>query len=67
MSKAKKAYQLYKTNLITSEEIGKTISLQKIHAYLFEGLYDFAGIIRTKTISKGGFIFSNGDFLPQTL
>ena len=63
----KKAYQLYKTNLINEEEIGKTISLQKIHAYLFEGLYDFAGKIRTKTISKGGFIFANGDYLPQTL
>ena len=63
----KKAYQLCKTNLINEEEIGKTISLQKIHAYLFEGLYDFAGKIRTKTISKGGFIFANGDYLPQTL
>lgn len=63
----KKAYQLYKTNLINEEEIGKAISLQKIHAYLFEGLYDFAGKIRTKTISKGGFIFANGDYLPQTL
>ena len=63
----KKAYQLYKTNLINEEEIGKTISLQKIHAYLFEGLYDFAGKIRTKTTSKGGFIFANGDYLPETL
>ena len=63
----KKAYELYKTDLIGDEEIGKTISLQKIHAYLFEGLYDFAGKIRTKTISKGGFLFANGDYLPQTL
>ena len=63
----KKAYQLFKTHLINEEEIGKTISLQKIHAYLFEGLYDFAGQIRTKTISKGGFVFANGSFLPQTL
>lgn len=63
----RKAYQLYKTNLINEDEVGKTISLQKIHAYLFEGLYDFAGKIRTKTISKGGFVFANGDFLPQTL
>ena len=53
--------------MISKEEIGRTISLQKIHAYLFEGLYDFAGKIRTKTISKGGFVFANGDFLPQTL
>lgn len=63
----RKAYQLYKTNLINEDEVGKTISLQKIHAYLFEGLYDFAGKIRTKTISKGGFVFANGDFLPLTL
>ncbi len=63
----RKAYQLYKTNLINEDEVGKTISLQKIHAYLFEGLYDFAGKIRTRTISKGDFVFANGDFLPQTL
>lgn len=63
----KKAYDFYKTELIEKEEIGKTIALQKIHAYLFEGLYPFAGKIRTKTISKGGFTFANGDFLPQVL
>ena len=63
----KKAYDFYKTQLIEEDEIGKTIALQKIHAYLFEGLYPFAGKIRTKTISKGGFTFANGDFLPQVL
>ena len=63
----KKAYDFYKTGLIEKEEIGKIVALQKIHAYLFEGLYPFAGKIRTKTISKGGFVFANGDFLPQVL
>ena len=63
----KKAYDLYQTDLIEEDEIGKTISLKKIHAYLFEGLYPFAGQVRTKTISKGGFVFANGDFLPQVL
>ena len=63
----KKAYDFYKTELIEEEEVGKTVALQKIHAYLFEGLYPFAGKIRTKTISKGGFTFANGDFLPQIL
>ena len=63
----KKAYDFYKTELIEENEIGKTIALQKIHAYLFEGLYPFAGKVRTKTISKGGFTFANGDFLPQVL
>ena len=62
-----KAYDFYKTELIEKEEIGKALALQKIHAYLFEGLYPFAGKIRTKTISKGGFTFANGDFLPQVL
>jgi len=62
-----KAYDFYKTNLIQEEEVGKTISLQKIHGYLFEGLYPFAGKIRTKTISKGGFTFANGDYLPVIL
>ena len=63
----KKAYDFYRTNLIEEDEIGKSIALQKIHAYLFEGLYPFAGKARTKTISKGGFTFANGDFLPQVL
>lgn len=68
MNKSKrKAYELYKTNLISDEEVGKTIALKKIHAYLFEGLYEFAGQIRTKTISKDGFIFANGNFLPKIL
>ena len=63
----KKAYDFYRTNLIEKDEIGKSIALQKIHGYLFEGLYPFAGQIRTKTISKGGFTFANGQFLPQVL
>ncbi len=63
----KKAYEFYRTELIEENEIGKTIALQKIHAYLFEGLYPFAGKIRTRTTSKGGFTFANGDFLPQVL
>lgn len=41
--------------------------LQQIHSYLFGGLYDFAGQIRTKTISKGGFTFCLAQYLPQQL
>ena len=63
----KKAYSFYKAELIEEEEIGKVIALQKIHAYLFEGLYPHAGKIRIRTLSKGGFTFANGDFLPQVL
>ena len=62
-----RAYELFDSNLIKKEDIGKTKSLLQIHSYLFSGLYDFAGKIRTKTISKGGFVFANGDFLPMVL
>lgn len=63
----RKAHALFETDVLDLSLVGKTKLLQQIHAYLFEGLYEFAGRIRTKTISKGGFIFANGDFLPQIL
>ena len=59
----KKAYRLFDAKIVADYEVGKTTALQKIHAYIFDGLYDFAGQIRTRTISKGGFVFANGDFL----
>lgn len=63
----KKAYEFWESNLIDDNEIGTTKGLQKIHAFLFGGLYDFAGQIRTKTISKGGFTFCLAQYLPQAL
>lgn len=63
----KRAYELFDNMLISEEEIGKTKSLQQIHAYLFGGLYDFAGKIRSKNISKGGFVFADCRFLKNTL
>lgn len=63
----KRAYDLYRSNLIDDRLIGTSKGLQQIHGYLFDGLYDFAGKIRTKAISKDGFTFANGDFLSQTL
>ena len=63
----KKAYSLFESNLIDVEEIGTTKSLQKSHAYIFGGLYDFAGQIRQKNISKGGFQFAVAQFLGNTL
>ncbi|MBQ7649501.1 MAG: Fic family protein, partial [Victivallales bacterium] len=38
-----------------------------IHAYLFGGLYDFAGQIRTVNISKGNFTFAPAMFLANSL
>lgn len=62
-----KAYQLWKSPLLETIEVGTTAGLQQIHAYLFGGLYDFAGQIRRKNISKGGFLFANCQYLGETL
>lgn len=62
-----KAYQLFETDAIDKIEIGTTKGLQQIHNYLFSGLYDFAGQIRTKNISKGGFRFANALYLNEIL
>ncbi|MCD4789599.1 MAG: Fic family protein [Bacteroidales bacterium] len=62
-----KAYALFESSFINSIEVGTTKGLQQIHAYLFGGLYDFAGQIRQKNISKGGFQFAVSHFLGNTL
>ena len=62
-----KAYALFESSFINSIEIGTAKGLQQIHAYLLGGLYDFAGQIRQKNISKGGFQFATSHFLADTL
>ena len=62
-----KAYALFESSLIDTIEIGTTKGLQQIHAYLFGGLYDFAGQIRQKNISKGGSQFAMARYLGDTL
>ena len=63
----KKAYDLFESGLLDALEPGTVKCLQQIHAYIFGGLYDFAGQIRTKNISKGGFTFANALHFPQIL
>ncbi|GHV35255.1 hypothetical protein FACS1894178_4420 [Bacteroidia bacterium] len=63
----KKAYTLFESGLLKSLEAGTVKCLQQIHAYLFGGLYDFAGQIRTKNISKGGFTFAPCQYFNTTL
>jgi cell filamentation protein len=62
-----KAYALFEGSFIDSIEVGTSKGLQQIHAYLFGGLYDFAGQIRQKNISKAGFQFAVSQFLGTTL
>lgn len=63
----KKAYTFWESNLVADKDVGTVKALQQIHAYIFGGLYDFAGKIRTKTISKGNTIFCLAEYLHQNL
>ncbi len=62
-----KAYALFESSLLDNIEVGTINGLKQIYAYLFGGLYDFAGIIRTVNISKGGFKFAMAEYLSETL
>ena len=61
------AYRLFETGDINKMEIGTTKGLNQIHSYLFNGLYEFAGQIRTKNITKGGLRFANALYLKEVL
>ena len=61
------AKQLFLSGAINDIEVGTVKGLQAIHKALFDGLYDFAGLIRTKNIAKGGFRFANSLYLKEVL
>lgn len=63
----KKAYTLFEGNLLDSIPVRTVQGLQQIHAYLFGGLYDFAGQIRHKTIWKDGTLFCRAEYLVENL
>jgi cell filamentation protein len=63
----KKAYTLIEGNLVADKDVGTVKALQQIHAYIFGGLYDFAGQIRTKTIWKDGTLFCRAEYLMKNL
>lgn len=62
-----KAKALFETGDINGMEVGTAKGLCQIHKYLFDGLYDFAGKVRTQNIAKGGFRFANSMFLDAIL
>lgn len=61
------ARQLFESGAIDSIEVGTVAGLQAIHRALFDNLYEFAGKIREKNISKGGFRFANSLYLKEAL
>lgn len=62
-----KAYELFESGFIDNIEVGTAKGLQQIHGYIFGGLYDFAGQIRTLNIAKGGFAFAPALYLDGAL
>ena len=62
-----KAHALFESGDINRIEVGTVAGLCEIHRYLFGGLYDFAGRVRTLNISKGGFRFANALYLDAIL
>jgi len=62
-----KAYALFDSSLLNTLEVGTAKGLQQIHGYLFGGLYDFAGQIRSLNIAKGGFQFAMARYLHEAL
>ena len=63
----KKAYELFESGFVNEIEVGTVMGLRQIHAYIFGGLYDFAGEIRTCNIAKGGFTFAPAMYLKDNL
>lgn len=66
ISKAK-ALQLFETGFLNTFEVGTFLGLAKIHRYLFDEIYDFAGQIRTVNIAKGNFRFAPVMYLESAL
>lgn len=63
----KKAVELFETGLLDTLPAGKFATLQAIHKYLFEDIYDFAGEIRTVNMAKGNFRFAPLMYLQAAL
>lgn len=62
-----KALELFETGLLDTFEAGTFDSLSKIHQYLFDEIYDFAGQLRTVNIAKGNFRFASVMYLEAAL
>lgn len=66
MSKTK-AISLFKEKILDESEVGTFIGLAKIHKYLFDDIYEFAGKVRDVNIAKGGFRFVPAMYLEAAL
>lgn len=62
-----RAVKLFENNIVEEFEVGKFSGLAKIHKFLFDELYDFAGKVRTVNIAKGNFRFASVMYLDTAL
>ena len=62
-----KAVKLFESNIVEEFEVGRFSGLAKIHKFLFDELYDFAGEVRTVNIAKGNFRFAPVMYLDAAL
>ena len=63
----KKAMQLFESRMLEQLPAGKFTTLQAIHKYMFEDIYDFAGELRTVNLAKGNFRFASLMYLEAAL
>ena len=63
----KKAIEMFESGFFAKLEAGKFESLAKIHKYMFDDIYPFAGKIRTENIAKGNFRFAPVMYLKASL
>ena len=63
----KKAVELFENGVLDTLSAGKFSTLQAIHKYLFEDIYDFAGKLRTVNLAKGNFRFAPLMYLEAAL
>lgn len=63
----KRALKLFETGKLDTFEVGKFSGLAKIHEFLFEEIYDFAGKVRTENIAKNNFRFASAMYLEDAL
>lgn len=63
----KKAAMLFESGSLNNLPAGKFSTLQAIHKYLFEDIYEFAGKLRTVNIAKGNFRFAPVLYLQAAL
>ena len=63
----KRALELFEKSILSEFPVGSFMALQKIHEYLFQDIYDFAGKIRNVNISKGSFRFAPAMYLQEAI